>query len=368
VKGFFASHWEKMVLWAVIIGLFYLLKPFFLLIFLTFLITYLTKSSADWLAQRLKLNYRWATILVFVLFVGLLGALGAWAGPKLVVQSNQVLHEFAGDNERPTPEKINRFVEKIVVRIMGPEKGQVVIGSEEYANVMAAVQDEIARAIKSALPSVLHVLFGLVKLSWRISISLLLAIIFSFALVFDWRRIAARMRALETSRLGTFYQHVAPHLQAFAGVLGQAFRAQALIAACNTALTAFGLWFFSVPSIALLSAVVFLCGFIPILGTFLSSIPILLFGIQVGGLALMFKLVALIAVVHAIEAYLLNPKITGDILHIHPLLVLVLLLSGERFFGLWGMVLGVPIGYYVLSVLVRQNAPAPGADSAPPPS
>ena len=138
-------------------------------------------------------------------------------------------------------------------------------------------------------------------------------------------------------------------------MLGKAFRAQAIIATCNTALTAAGLWFFNMPSIVLLSALVFMCGFIPILGTFLSSIPILLFGIQVGGLGMMLKLVALIIMVHAFEAYVLNPKITGNILHIHPLLVLVLLLIGERFFGVWGMVLGVPVGYYVISVLTLKD-------------
>ena len=355
VKMFLENHWEKMVLWTLIIGLFYLLKPFFLLIFLTFLITYLTKSSRDWMVQRLKLDYRWATLLVFVLFVGLLSAIGAWAGPKLIIQSNQVLTEIAGDSDTPTPEKINRFVETFVVRVMGPEKGQVVIGSEEYANVMASLQAETTKAIKAALPDVLHILLDLVKLSWRILISLLLAIIFSFVLVLDWRRIAAHMQDLETSRIGTFYQHAAPHLKAFASVLGKAFRAQAIIATCNTALTAAGLWFFNMPSIVLLSALVFMCGFIPILGTFLSSIPILLFGIQVGGLALMLKLVALIIMVHAFEAYVLNPKITGNILHIHPLLVLVLLLIGERFFGVWGMVLGVPVGYYVISVLTLKD-------------
>jgi len=160
---------------------------------------------------------------------------------------------------------------------------------------------------------------------------------------------------LETSRIRTFYLGAMPHLVAFADVLGKALRAQAIIAACNTILTATGLWLFNVPNIALLSTVVFFCGFIPILGTFLSSIPILLFGAQVGGLPLMLKLIALVTAIHAFEAYVLNPKITANILHIHPILVLILLLLGERFFGLWGMVVGVPIGYYIISIIMQKD-------------
>ena len=39
----------------------------------------------------------------------------------------------------------------------------------------------------------------------------------------------------------------------------------------------------------------------------------------------------------------------------HPLMVLVLLLIGERFFGIWGMVVGVPIGYYLITVLTMPD-------------
>jgi predicted PurR-regulated permease PerM len=163
------------------------------------------------------------------------------------------------------------------------------------------------------------------------------------------------MKALEKSRIRTFYLGAAPHLRAFADVLGKALRAQAMIAAVNTVLTAAGLWIFDVPNIALLSTIVFVCGFIPILGTILSSIPILLFALQGGGLALMVKMIALIAAIHALEAYVLNPRITGGILHMHPLMVLILLLMGERFFGVWGMVVGVPIGYYVVTMLTMPD-------------
>jgi predicted PurR-regulated permease PerM len=139
--------------------------------------------------------------------------------------------------------------------------------------------------------------------------------------------------------------------------------AQAIIAICNMLLTAAGIWFFQAPNIALIMTVVFLCGFIPIVGTFISSIPIMIFGIQTGGLLMVFKLMILIAIVHAFEAYLLNPKITGNVLHVHPILVLILLLLvGERFFGIWGMVVGVPIGYYVINVLTMKDENLVAAD------
>jgi predicted PurR-regulated permease PerM len=355
VKKLFTNNWEKMALWAILIGLFYLLKPFFLLIFETFLITYSTKIVIQWSVIRMKMNYRLAAVIVFLLFVSLLGAASAWIVPKLILESNRIVKDFTGSGDQQTREKINGFVETIVVKVVGEEKAQSIIESDEYMAMMETLKSESAKAVKAALPRVLETLLHLVKFCWEILFTLVLAIIFSFILVMDWRRIAKNTKELEKSRIRSFYIGAAPHLQAFADVLGKAFTAQAIIAICNTLLTAAGIWFFQVPNIALIMTIVFLCGFIPIVGTFISSIPILIFGIQAGGLLMVFKLIILIAIVHAFEAYVLNPKITGNVLHVHPILVLILLLVGERFFGIWGMVVGVPIGYYVISVLTRKD-------------
>lgn len=355
IKRFLENHWEKMLLWAILVGLFYLLKPFFLLIFEIFLITYITKGTVQRCVRRLRLNYRLAAVLVFVLFVSLLAAAAAWIGPKLILETRQILTEFAGDGEQQTEEVVARVVEGLVVKVVGVDRARAVVGSERYAATMAALRSEAARAVKAALPRALDALLHLAKLGWEILISSVLAIVLSFILVMDWQRIGARLKELETSRIRTFYVGAAPHLLAFADILGKAFRAQAIIASINTVLTAVALWFFDVPSIALLSSIVFLCGFIPIAGSFLSSIPILLFGAQAGGLMLVLKLMVFIVGIHALEAYVLNPKITGNVLHVHPILVLVLLLIGERFFGMWGMVVGVPIGYYIISVLTARD-------------
>ncbi|MDO9541628.1 MAG: AI-2E family transporter [Kiritimatiellia bacterium] len=355
IRKFFENNWETMVLWLVLIGFFYLLRPFFLLIFETFLITYITKSIVKGCVGRFKLNYCLTTVIVFLLFVSLLVTIAAWIGPRLIVESNNVLAELAGAGKENDMETAEQFTDKVIIGVLGKEKGQNFIGSNEYIVMMEAFKDGVGKAAKAIMPHVLVTLLDLAKLGWKMMLSLILAIIFSFILVKDWRKITDKMEELGTSRIRTFYLGAMPHLIAFADVLGKALRAQAIIAASNTIITALGLWLFDVPNVALLSTVVFFCGFIPILGTFLSSIPILLFGIQAGGLALGLKLIALIAIVHTFEAYVLNPKITAKVLHIHPILVLILLLIGERFFGIWGMVVGVPIGYYLISVLIEND-------------
>jgi len=359
IKKFFENNWETLVLWTILMGVLYLLRSFFLLIFETFLITYIIKSIVHWLVEKFKISYRLTTVLVFVLFVSLLAAIGAWVGPKLIIESNRVLTGLAVAGEEDELKTAEQFLDKIIIGMLGEEKAYAFIGSSEYSSMLAVGKDEIVKAVKAVLPHMLVILLYIVKFGWKMLVYLFLSLVFSFILVKDWRKIVGKMRELETSRIRTFYLGAMPHLVAFADVLGKALRAQAIIAVCNTILTAAGLWLFDVPNIALLSTLVFFCGFIPILGTFLSSIPILLFGAQAGGMPLMLKLIALVAAIHAFEAYVLNPKITADILHIHPILVLILLLLGERFFGLWGMVVGVPIGYYVISIIMQKDEELP---------
>ncbi|HCE43649.1 MAG TPA: hypothetical protein DET40_08880 [Lentisphaeria bacterium] len=355
VRNFFEKHWEKMVLWTILVGLFYLLKPFFLLIFETFLITYVARTVVVWMTDRLNINYRLATVLFFMMFIGAVIGIGAWIGPKLVTESNRILSDFTDDSREETNDKINKFAAAVVKNIVGEEKGLAVLGSEEYAVLLESLKTETGKTVKTAMPHVLDSIIMIVKLCWKITVSLLIATVFSFILVLDWQKIAAKMGELEKSRIRTFYLDAAPHLQAFANILGKALQAQAIIALCNTVLTAIGLWYFEVPNIALLSTIVLICGFIPILGTFLSSIPILMFAVQVGGLVLVIKLIMFVAAIHAFEAYVLNPRITGEALRAHPLLILVLLLIGERFFGIWGMIVGVPIGFYLISVLTTKD-------------
>ncbi len=361
LKSLFKNNWEKMVLWTILIGFFYLLKSFFLLFFETFLITYSTRIVILWLTDRFNINYRLATAAVFILFITLLSAASAWVAPRLIIESNRIVKNFTNSGDQQTREKISGIAESVIIKIVGEEKALKIIASEEYTATIEALKTEAATAIKAALPRALETLLNLVKICWGLLISLLLSILFSFILVMDWKRISSKIKELEKSRIRTFYVGAAPHLTGFADILGKALTAQAIIATCNTILTAAGAWFLDVPNIAVIMAIVFLCGFIPILGTLISSVPILLFGLQAGGVILAGKLIVLIALVHAFEAYVLNPKITGNVLHVHPILVLILLLISERFFGIWGMIVGVPIGFYIISILTMRDETLPAS-------
>ena len=55
----------------------------------------------------------------------------------------------------------------------------------------------------------------------------------------------------------------------------------------------------------------------------------------------------------------LSPKIIGKVLHLHPVLILVIIVVGEHLFGIWGLLLGVPVAVYILRVAML-NERIPG--------
>jgi predicted PurR-regulated permease PerM len=54
-----------------------------------------------------------------------------------------------------------------------------------------------------------------------------------------------------------------------------------------------------------------------------------------------------IFVIQQLEGNILSPKITGDSINIHPLIIIILLIIGENFGGFVGMLIVVPIGVII---------------------
>jgi predicted PurR-regulated permease PerM len=159
----------------------------------------------------------------------------------------------------------------------------------------------------------------------------LLGTLFSFLILLDFPTLRRQTQALRHSRLRDFHEVMADSVAQFALTVGTAFQAQMLIALANTLMTAVGLWVLGIHPIVLLCTVVFCCGLIPVLGVFISSVPILLVAFNTDGLTLVFWGLCMIILVHLFEAYILNPRIISVVFKISPLLILIIVYLGHVF-------------------------------------
>ncbi len=134
-------------------------------------------------------------------------------------------------------------------------------------------------------------------------------------------------------------------------------RGQVMICLVNGTLTFLGLMLFGVKFAFLLATIATVLSLIPIFGTIISSVPIVLIGLSQSwktGLSALLWIVG----IHALEAYFLNPKIMGSAAKIHPLVVAFALIAGERSFGLVGALFAVPIAAILVACFdfARQKA------------
>ena len=89
---------------------------------------------------------------------------------------------------------------------------------------------------------------------------------------------------------------------------------------------------------------------IPYVGSFFGILPALIVGFVIS--PWMFVQVFIVFVIEqTLEGRIISPLILGNSLQIHPVTILVVLLSTGKIFGLVGLLLGVP-GYAVLKVII----------------
>ena len=373
--------WEKMLIWFVFFLCIYLLRSFFGILFITFVISYITANIVRRICSKINIPSgegrlrRLVTTVVFVLFLSLMSGAGSCIFPRIVhqlqgfVTSVQVLMPlpvrkalygnqpaFPGIQQTPAQPTLIDYAENLMEKILGEERFAELKASVEYQAALNRITEKLKHWIVQRSPEIFKQIPLIVLFLVKGIGDLLISILFSFIIVLQLPSLQTGFSRLENSRLSRFYEEIVPDIVGFGRSIGRAFQAQALIAACNTLLTFLGLIFFNVPSPLFLSLIVFLCSFIPILGLFLSSLPICILGLQAGGFALVLKLILFIIGIHLVESYLLNPKIMGAVMRIHFLAVLIILLVAGKLFGFWGLLLGIPTFQYVFNeIIMRPN-------------
>jgi predicted PurR-regulated permease PerM len=132
-------------------------------------------------------------------------------------------------------------------------------------------------------------------------------------------------------------------LVAIGTTIGQYARGQLIMSLVMGTYTGLAMTLIGVPYAVVLGLLTFFLEFLPLIGAPIGM------GLAVV-IALVFKgpLIGLLALVaalggHAIEAYILGPRVTGSATRIHPLVAMAALLVGAELGGILGALFGVPI-------------------------
>lgn len=387
------SRWviaQKWLIWLSLIGVVFLLRHLFPIFFFTFILAYIGNTIVRVASRR----YPQRRIILVVLYAGLIAAMTGVlviVVPRLLYEARELArsyidkdpaavtsYEETGDGSRPIPQmsapqpadaalieedpenaegiepslisrEVRRIFDSFVQRSLGSDTLASLKLNEFYEVIITQVEIWVAEFVPQVIIGIRELVNGFL----RVTLQFGLAIILSFLILWDFPRLRREIRRLSTGRTSDVYEEIAPGMTAFGVMVGRAFEAQTVIALVNTLLTSLSFMALGLTSISLLSVIVFLCSYVPVFGVFLSTIPAALIALKVGGISKVLWLAVAILVVHAIEAYALNPVIYGHHMRMHPIAVLVILLVGEHLFGIWGLLLGVPIAAFVYRYVIR---------------
>jgi predicted PurR-regulated permease PerM len=216
--------------------------------------------------------------------------------------------------------------------------------------LVRTLQDAIDNAgipLKLSLPTgtsgfstaVLGSVFGILTGTLGTLINVLLVVVISIYLLAEGRQLIASMRKL-------FVGHEEVYdftLLAAGTTFGQYARGQLLMSFVMGTYTGLAMTVIGVPYAVVLGILTFFLEFLPLIGAPIGM------GLAVL-IALAFKgpfigLLALAAAVggHAIEAYILGPRVMGSATRVHPLVAMAALLIGAELGGILGALFAVPI-------------------------
>ncbi|KRM30199.1 membrane protein [Limosilactobacillus panis DSM 6035] len=315
---------RRFVVLAIIIVVLWMVRSMMNMILFTFILTYIVVNWVHLVRRWLpKLSPAIITVVTYVLLLLLLYFGVTKYLPVLVRQIvkmvNSVVKFYESNDTTVFYHYINHYI--------------------STATIMNQVKHGISLAV-STLTSI-----GVV------TVTFLLSLILSFFYTLELEQMESFSRLFLDSKFSWFFQDVAFFGKKFTNTFGVVLEAQFFIAICNTVITTVCLTVMKMPQIFALALIVFIFSLVPVAGVIISTIPLSLVAYSVGGLRDVVYIIIMVIVIHAIEAYVLNPKFMSSQTDLPIFYTFVVLLVSEHFWGTWGLIVGVPIFTFLLDIL-----------------
>ncbi|KIO67962.1 hypothetical protein B4064_1825 [Caldibacillus thermoamylovorans] len=316
---------RRVLIFAILIFVFYMLRSIINIILLTFIFSFLINGLERFISKRIPLNRKITVLLLYSLAVSGLTYGAVKYLPILVSEISQLINQLTEFYSKPI-ETDNQVFNYIIVLIQKYE-----------------ITDYIGVGVSFLVKSLNDI--------GTIGLQVLLALILSLFFLLEKERIISFTIRFKESKISSFYNELEYFGVRFIGTFGKVIEAQFMIATVNTVITTFCLWLFDFPQLFALAIMVFILGLIPVAGVIISLIPLAIIAYSIGGVMTVIYVLIMVAVVHAIEAYILNPKLMSSKTNLPVFYTFIILIFGEHFFGVWGLILGIPIFVFLLDVL-----------------
>jgi predicted PurR-regulated permease PerM len=348
------------LVWALIVAVLVLAWPVLLPFVLAALAAYVIDPVIAWIARKRVAGHtvpRFVAVLVVYAVLGVVIYTGAVSVvPAIYREGVRGLVDLRDFLATVTPERVaawTQTIDEFLVRhgipvdVTPGGPGAAGRFSVDLAAGLASALHDLSAGLRGRVGDVVAFSRALVAGAFQTLFFVILLFMLTAFISKDGPRILRFFETLVPASWRADFERLVHGIDAgLSGVV----RGQLTIMLVNGILTLIGLLVLRIPFAFALAALATILYVVPIFGTILSSVPIVLLALTAGGLSLGVLALGWILGIHALETYVLNPKIMGDAAKIHPVLIVLALVVGERSAGIVGALLAVPVASVVVAV------------------
>lgn len=337
----------QFLFWLIIIGCIVLgckyLLPVLMPFVIAFLIATILNRPIGFVTRKLKINHKFTASCFVLLFIFLFGGL-----ISLVVSGifNGIQAIFSY-----LPELFSNVIipllEEVIVRLDGMFKYWNIPWLDILATNSETIVASINQSVNSISNGILSSLASVIKFVPGLFMQTVITIIATFFISMDYHKINAYfMRQLSDEKKEVFYRvkdyvfHIIPKfIMSYGAIMCLTF-IELLI----------GFKILGVPYAALIALIIAVLDILPVLGTGGVLLPWAIFSLVVGNFKYAIGMVVIYLVITIIRN-IVEPRLIGKQMGLHPVLTLASMLVGLRLFGFLGLFI-MPLG---LSLFKKLN-------------
>ena len=317
-----------------------LLAPFVI----GFVLAYLLKRPIRFASHKLHISRKAAAIALVLVFYCTIGLLLALLGIKAF--------SAAGDFLRGLPGFYTARVEPVLMSIFsGIEQSVLSIDESLIASLeqlWGQFVESLGQLVSSLSAGTISVLYSLAGSLPGLFIKLLLMIISTFFIAMDYDRITGFFIRQMSEKAQEVFWEIKTYVT---GTLFVCIRSYALIMSITFVELSIGLTVVGIENAVVIALLIAVFDILPVLGTGGIMIPwAAITAIQVKLALALFAVYIVVTIIRNI----IEPKIVGSQLGLHPVATLASLFLGAQLFGVVGL-FGFPIGLSLLRYLNEQG-------------
>ncbi|KRM07146.1 hypothetical protein FC89_GL000463 [Liquorilactobacillus ghanensis DSM 18630] len=316
---------RRTVVLLIVILVLYLMRSLLSLILLTFIFTFLVLKLAGLLKRRIHLPLVAGVILIYLAVVTALYLAVTIYFPVIFKQTEAMVKYLIDFYQKPSVDANG------VIKFVG-----------NYIST-----SDIAAQLKNGVTLALKYLTTVGSMG----ITFVLSLILSFFFTIENNRMTSFSQGFLSGPYAWFFQDIYYFADKFVNTFGVVIETQFIIAIVNTAITTICLAVMQMPQLFSLSVLIFIMSLIPVAGVIISAIPMSVIGYSVGGVKYVLYIIIMLLVVHILESYVLNPKLMSNKTELPIFYTFVVLFVAEHLFGMWGLIVGIPIFTFLLDIL-----------------